>query len=144
MDEREARKRFASARVARLATVGSNGRPHLVPVTFALVGSTIWTVVDDVKPKRAMSLQRLRNVQANPAVSVLVDHYEDEDWSALWWVRADGRGRVVSSVLPGEPGTGEAREALCARYPQYAARPPSGPGLAIFVERWVSWEGRAA
>jgi PPOX class probable F420-dependent enzyme len=144
MDEHEARELFASARVARLATVGRDGHPHLVPVTFALIGSTIWTAVDEVKPKRATLLQRLRNVQANPRVSVLVDHYEDEDWSALWWVRADGRGRVVTSIGSQEPGARQAREALCTRYQQYAKRPPSGPGLAIEVERWVSWEGRTA
>jgi PPOX class probable F420-dependent enzyme len=115
-----------------MATVGPRGRPHIVPVTFALVGERIFTAVDDVKPKSTDRLRRLANLASNPSVSFLVDHYE-QDWSGLWWVRADGTGEVLR-LLP-EP----ALEALCRRYPQYAARPPSGPVIAVEVERWVSW-----
>jgi PPOX class probable F420-dependent enzyme len=121
--------------VARLATLGEGDRPHIVPVTFAVVGNTIWSAVDDLKPKRTTNLRRLANVAAHPAVSFLVDHYDDADWSRLWWVRADGSGTVVAS-LDEAP---EAREALCQRYGQYAARPPAGPALAVDVERWVGW-----
>lgn len=135
MDATEARRRFASARVARLATAGQDGRPHLVPVTFAVHGDTIWSAVDDVKPKTTTRLRRLANVAANPAVSFLVDHYDDSDWSRLWWVRADGEGRVLPSVTEA-PGS---LAALCARYPQYARRPPAGPVLVVNVVRWVGW-----
>ena len=72
----EARARFAAARVARLATAG----PHLVPVCFAVDGDTIWSAVD-AKPKRSRELQRLRNIEADPRVAVLADHYTDDDWS---------------------------------------------------------------
>lgn len=135
LGEDEARRRFSSARVARLATLGEEGRPHVVPVTFAVVGGTIWSAVDDVKPKTTQRLRRLANVAAHPAASFLVDYYDDSDWSELWWARADGLGRVVAS-LDDAP---EARDALCARYPQYAARPPAGPALAVDVKRWVGW-----
>ena len=87
----EARGRFAAARVARLATADATGQPHLVPVTFAVAGDMVYTAVD-AKPKRTTALRRLANVAANPRVSLLVDHYDD-DWSRLWWVRADGRRR---------------------------------------------------
>src|SRR4051795_978279 len=94
MEATEARTRFAAAHVARLATAGTDGRPHLVPVVFALDGDTLYTAVDDVKPKATTRLRRLANIAANPAVALLADHYED-DWSALWWVRADGTGRLL-------------------------------------------------
>jgi PPOX class probable F420-dependent enzyme len=128
----EARSRFAAASVARLATADAGGRPHLVPVVFAVAGDRVYSAVD-AKPKRSTALRRLANVRQNPAVSLLVDHYED-DWSALWWVRADGTGRVLD--------TGEAVEAeyalalLRARYPQQRA---TGAVLAVDVERWSGW-----
>jgi PPOX class probable F420-dependent enzyme len=74
--------------VARLATTGPAARPHLVPVTFALDGDRIYTVVD-AKPKATMNLRRLRNIRADPRVAVLADHYED-DWSRLWWAGPTG------------------------------------------------------
>ena len=134
MTAAEARERFASARVARLATVGRDGLPHLVPIVFALAGEAIVHAVDH-KPKRPGTLRRVRNILDNPAVSVLADHYDD-DWRRLWWVRADGRARVLA------PGSAEAAAALVpliARYEPYAARPPEGPVIVVDVERWTGW-----
>jgi PPOX class probable F420-dependent enzyme len=131
----EARRRFAGARVARLATADADGRPHLVPMVFAVAGDTIYSAVD-AKPKRTTALRRFANVAANPRACVLVDEYSDGDWSALWWVRADGTGRVL------DPADGEAHRAvslLVARYPQYREVPPSGPVLAVDVDRWSGW-----
>jgi PPOX class probable F420-dependent enzyme len=132
--DEEARNRFASARVARLATADADKRPHVVPIVFALAGETVYSAVD-AKPKRTTALRRLANVAANPRVAVLVDHY-DEDWHTLWWVRADGTARVLDSEQR------EGRQALARlveRYPQYRDQPPPGPVLAIDVERWSSW-----
>lgn len=132
MSSAEARRRLGAARVARLATVDAGGHPQLVPVVFALVGETIYSVVD-AKPKRTSELRRLQNVRANPSVSLLVDHYDDADWNALWWVRADGAARVLERTEP------EAREAvahLAERYPQQRA---IGSVLAIDVARWTGW-----
>ena len=131
---REARARFASARVARLATADAQGRPHVVPFVFALVGDTVVSAVD-AKPKRSTALRRLANVAANPAVAVLADHYED-DWTALWWVRGDGRGRVVDAA---SAEGRHALELLADRYAQYRAEPPPGPVLAVDVARWSGW-----
>jgi PPOX class probable F420-dependent enzyme len=127
----EARERFRAARVARLATADATGRPHLVPIVFAVEGDRVYSVVD-AKPKRTGALRRLANVRENPAVAVLVDHY-DEDWSALWWARAEGDARVL------EPDRPEARQAvalLAQRYPQQQAR---GAVLAVEVARWSGW-----
>jgi len=133
VDEREARSRFAAGRVARLATVRPDGSPHLVPVVFALDGSTVVFAVDD-KPKGTRELQRLANIRADPRVSVLVDHYE-ADWPAVWWVRADGRARVVDAG----PALDRVVALLAEKYPQYAASPPPGPAVLIDVEAWRWW-----
>jgi PPOX class probable F420-dependent enzyme len=136
MTGEEARRRFASRPVARLATVDAQGRPHLVPMVFVVVGETVYSAVD-AKPKRSTALRRLANVAANPRVALLVDHYE-EDWRALWWVRADGTGRVLDA---GEPEARDAVARLVDRHPQYRERPPAGPVLAVDVERWSGWTG---
>ena len=133
MTPEEARTRFAAARVARLATVAADGTPHLVPITFALLDETIYSVVD-AKPKRTTNLQRLKNVRANPRASLLVDHYED-DWQKLWWVRADGHARTLA---PDEPEARSSIEALKERYPQQR---PTGLVLAVDVENWTGWLG---
>jgi PPOX class probable F420-dependent enzyme len=132
----EARRRFAAARVARLATAGADGAPHVVPIVFAVARAggrdLIYSVVD-AKPKRTTALRRLANIAENPAVSVLVDHYE-EDWTAIWWARADGVARVL-----GDAGASESARAvalLARRYPQQRA---VGAVLAIEVRRWSGW-----
>jgi PPOX class probable F420-dependent enzyme len=124
-------ERFATARVARLATVDRAGAPHLVPIVFAVAGDVIHTAVD-AKPKSTRRLRRLANIEADPRVSVLADHY-DEDWSALWWVRADGVARILDESPAG-------LSALVARYPQYVQTPPPGPFLEISVGRWSAWQ----
>ena len=124
-----AEQRLATARVGRLATVTADGRPHVVPVCFALHGGTIYTAVD-AKPKSTRALRRLENVRATGRASLLVDHYE-EDWSRLWWVRVDGAAEVLDSD--------DGIDALAAKYEQYRAARPAGPLIAIAPERWRSW-----
>jgi PPOX class probable F420-dependent enzyme len=132
MTPEEARDRFAAARVARLATADADGVPHLVPIAFAVDGGTIYSAVD-AKPKRTRALRRLANVRANPAVALLVDHWDEEDWERLWWVRADGVGRVLDSV---DPEARHAVELLRGRYPRQRA---DGEVLAVDVRRWSGW-----
>lgn len=138
MTSDEARRLFAAACVARLATVDTRGRPHLVPITFAVFGDRVYSAVD-AKPKRTTALRRLTNVAADPRVAVLADHYED-DWLRLWWVRADGIGRVLAF---NEPEARDAVALLAARYEPYVERPPTGPVLAIDVQRWSGWSASA-
>lgn len=129
----EARARFAAARVARLATAGTDGQPHLVPVTFAMDGERIYTAVDH-KPKTTVNLRRLRNILENPRVALLADHYA-EDWDALWWVRVDGRASIVTG------GVAHELDMLAARYEQYRQVRPAGPVIMIEAERWSGWSG---
>lgn len=128
-----AREAVVAARVARLATTRPDGRPHLVPITFTLDGDVLTTAVDH-KPKTTTSLQRLENIRSNPAVSVLVDHYE-EDWSQLWWVRLDG----TAEILAGGTERQRAIQALVERYPAYRSTRPGGPVIRVTIERWTAW-----
>lgn len=130
-DEVEARRRFAEARVARLATADEHGRPHIVPITFAVHRDVIVTAVDH-KPKRSTNLKRLRNITANPRVSLLVDHYDD-DWTHLWWTRADG----IANIHDHDP---DAMTWLSAKYDQYTDAPPTGPVVRVDVQSWSSWQ----
>jgi PPOX class probable F420-dependent enzyme len=130
-----ARRLLSSARVARLATA-AGGNPHVVPFTFAVDGDLIYTAVD-AKPKATTDLKRLRNIRDNPRVAVLADHYED-DWSALWWVRADG----LASVVEDAEAMARPISLLADRYPQYLASPPGGPVVVIQVVRWTGWSAR--
>jgi PPOX class probable F420-dependent enzyme len=127
------REKFLGARVARLATVNEDAEPHLVPICFALAGGRIVSVVD-AKPKSTRELRRLANIRVHPSVTLLVDEYDD-DWTRLWWVRADGVARIVE----GGADRDAAVAALTAKYPQYEAQPPAGPVVEVTVDRWVGW-----
>lgn len=133
LQEETARTRFASVPVVRLATIDELERPHLVPVTFAVDGDRIYTAVD-AKPKRTRDLKRLRNIELDPRVAVLADHYED-DWSKLWWVRADGIADIVTDAEAMAGPIALLRE----RHRQYRDAPPEGPVIAITVLRWTGW-----
>ena len=125
--------RLTSARVARLATTDPDGRPHLVPIVFAVEGDTLYSAVDR-KPKRSTTLRRIENARARPDVTVLVDHYED-DWQQLWWIRLRGRARVL------DDGQERARALALLRekYPQYLTEPPDGPVLAVDILETRLW-----
>lgn len=134
LPDEEARRRFAAARVAGLATVRTDGRPHIVPIVFAVEGDRVYSIADP-KPKRGPDLLRFRNIAANPAVSLLADQY-DEDWNRLWWVRADGTAGVVEDG----PDQDLTIRLLRAKYPQYREwSTPFGAAMIVSVDRWSSW-----
>ena len=126
--------RLSAARVARLATTDPDGRPHLVPIVFALEGNTTLYSAVDRKPKRSSKLRRIENARARPDVTILVDHYED-DWDRLWWIRVRGLARVLDD--------GDERDHALAllqeKYPQYRTEPPDGPVLAVDVTEVREW-----
>ena len=125
--------RFAQAPSARLATVTPGGKPHLVPVVFAVRDDVVYTAVD-AKPKKTRKLRRLANIEHNPSVSFLVDHYDD-DWTQLWWVRVDG----VAAIHRDGDVMHTGYDALRAKYPQYQMVSLDGPVIAVAVQRWSSW-----
>ena len=142
MDHDEAVRRLTAAKVGAIATVRPDGSPHVVPFVFAARGTDdglriYWCV--DHKPKRSRELQRLVNIRAHPAVELEVDGYDD-DWTELWWVRASGLAREVTALDERERALAE----LAAKYPPYAAHPPSGPVITIEVDRVTGWAAGAA
>ena len=130
------------ARRAVLATISPGGRPRLVPICFSLdpAEPVLYTPLDE-KPKREddpLALARVRDIAADPAVSVLVDHW-DEDWSRLAWLRIEGRAALVTSA-DGAAEHAAAVAALRARYPQYAThRLESRLLIRIAIERLTDW-----
>lgn len=136
MDAQRARALLAGARVARLAVAGADGPPLVIPVCFALEGDVVYHAVDD-KPKATRNVARIARLETDPRATLLADHYDDADWTALWWVRAEGRARILR-----DPHGAEAQRAiglLAARYAQYRAQRPAGPVIALDVERLTGW-----
>jgi PPOX class probable F420-dependent enzyme len=142
MDRAEATRRLTASKVGSIATVRPDGSPHVVPFVFAVIeggdGLVIYWCVDD-KPKRSRELQRLVNIRAHPSVEIEVNRYDD-DWTQLWWVRASGIAHDVTSVDKRE----RALVALATKYAPYGEHPPSGPVVAIRVDRVAGWAAGAA
>ncbi len=123
-------------RVARLATADRAGRPHVVPICYALGEDSVYFTVDE-KPKRnpAGALKRISNIHENPFVAIVVDRY-DEDWSQLGWVMIRGRAEVLESGDEHD----DAQARLRARYRQLEGmRIERLPVIAIRIERALSW-----
>lgn len=121
------------ARVARLATTSV-----LVPICFAIVGQRLVSAVDH-KPKSTEKLRRLDDISASGVATVLIDHYDDDDWTQLWWVRIRGTAKVHSDA---EPLAEVARAALIDKYPQYQAQPPYGPVYSVAFDDVRAWRFR--
>ncbi len=130
-----------SARRAVLATIAPDGRPRLVPICFVVAGEPplLYTPIDD-KPKRSddpLSLARVRDIAADPRVTLLVDRW-DEHWSRLAWLRAEGRAMLVDSEVGAEHAAAVA--VLRAKYPQYEThRLEQRPLIRVTFERVTDW-----
>lgn len=127
-------ERFVGARRALLSTINPDGTPHLVPIVFTRIGDELVSAID-WKPKSTRKLQRLENIRADPAVSLIVDNYDD-DWNKLWWVRASGSAQVVEADT--DKGTA-AIDALVSKYSQYSSARPEGPVIVVSKLTWRSW-----
>ena len=138
MTETELLELLEQGRVATLATIRSDGRVDLVPITFAFDGDVVVTAVDH-KPKSTTELKRLDNVRQFPEVTLLVEHYDDENCDTLWWVRVRGRARVHLSG----PEWEHAVDLLAKRYRQYAERRPVGPAIVIERTELTGWRAQA-
>lgn len=137
LTEEQCRVRFAAARVARLATVAADGSPRLVPITFVVVGDRAFSAVDH-KPKSTTALARLRRIERDPRVCLLADAYA-EDWTRLWWVRADAVAEVLSSGADWASGVA----LLGEKYEQYRLQPPRQAVIRFLVGRWSGWAASA-
>jgi PPOX class probable F420-dependent enzyme len=137
LDDDECRARLADSPVARLATVRPDGRPRLVPITFTVVDGLVCSAIDRVKPKGDARLARLRDVDRDPRVELLVDRYDD-DWSYLWWVRLDA---TAAEHTDGELRD-RALDALQQKYPPYREERPDGSVLVLTPTAWTGWTAR--
>ena len=130
------RRFLAHQRIARLATADRRAVPHVVPVCFAIVGSSLYVAIDE-KPKRGpvTGLKRLRNIAENPTVAVVVDRYE-EDWARLGWVMLRGHAEILHDGQEHR----DAQALLRSRYPQLRAMQiATYPVIAVRIERTTSW-----
>jgi PPOX class probable F420-dependent enzyme len=133
---------LGAARRAILATTDPDGRPRPIPICFIVDAADpahvrVLTPLDD-KPKAVddkRDLARVRDIRARPAVSLLIERW-DEDWSRLAWLRLDGRAELVepADVPP------DVVQRLRDKYPQYVSHAlESSPMIAIHIERARSW-----
>ena len=126
---------LAAQRVARLATADAAGRPHVVPVCYALLRDKIYFTIDEKPKRKPTALKRLANLRANPVAALVVDRY-DEDWSRLGWVMLQGGAEILESGVEHD----QAQAALRQRYPQLAAmRIEALPVVAVRIDHASSW-----
>ena len=130
------RRFLLTRRVGRLATADSRAVPHVAPVCFTISQSTLYVTIDE-KPKRVAgsALKRIRNIERNPVVAIVVDRYH-EDWTRLGWVMLRGRAEILRAGTEHD----RAQELLCCRYRQLAAMQIAElPVVAVRLERVTSW-----
>src|ERR1700682_6349601 len=124
-------------RLAHLATSDASGAPHVVPVCFSLVGETLYVALEE-KPRRGdpLMLRRLRNIAENRRVAIVVDVYDDRDWSRLGFVLVRGTARLLTDG----PEHDQAVETLRDKDVQYRARAlEERPVIAADIERVTTW-----
>lgn len=123
-------------RVARLATVDGAGCPLVLPICYIVAGESLYSPTD-AKPKRVpvQRLKRLRNIQENPQVALVIDDYGD-DWTQLAYVILHG----TAQILTGGSAFERAVAALREKYSQYRQMPiQENPMIAVHLTRAVSW-----
>jgi PPOX class probable F420-dependent enzyme len=126
------------ARVARLATIDSEFKPHVVPVVFVFDGNHFFIPVDEkrktAKPER---LKRIKNIQDNPNVALLIDHYV-EDWTKLAFVMIQGKASVASK-REGNVQVRQAYKKLMTKYIQYRTVGVGEMCIIITPKKVASW-----
>lgn len=115
-------KLIAYERLCRVATAGSEGQSHLVPVCHVLAGDKIYFASGD-------DGRKVKNLKANPQIAVTIDLYSD-DWSQLRGVMVQGTARLIE----GGPRFKQARSRLYAKYPQYSKEAAISPSDSVIVE----------
>jgi PPOX class probable F420-dependent enzyme len=130
---------LSEARVAHLGLLDDDGRPRVLPVTFAVAAGAVWIAVDQ-KPKRRTgeALARVRWLRARPQSTVTVDRYDD-DWTRLAWVQLIGATAVLDVA-----GHDDVLAVLAERYAPYRGAPPPGPLLRLTPARAVCWRADPA
>ncbi|HJU34676.1 MAG TPA: TIGR03668 family PPOX class F420-dependent oxidoreductase [Nitrososphaera sp.] len=127
------------ARVARLATIDSEFKPHLVPVVFVFDGNNFFIPIDEkrktIKPEK---LRRIRNIRDNPNVALLIDEYS-EDWTRLAFVMMQGKASIITIKMQGSIRLQQAYSKLTTKYVQYQKIGIGKMCIQIKPEKVVSW-----
>lgn len=133
----EQRSFIDSCRVGRLTTVDTAGEAFAVPICYAFDGERFFTPIDEKPKRRDRPLKRVRNIQETGRVTLLIDHYDDEDWSQLAWLMIRGRAFLIE---PGYDGHADAVQLLRNRYSQYREMQlESAQIIVIEPDRVTSW-----
>ncbi|HJY15031.1 MAG TPA: TIGR03668 family PPOX class F420-dependent oxidoreductase [Nitrososphaeraceae archaeon] len=135
------------ARVARLAIVDSECRPYLVPVVFAFDGKDYYISIDKkAKHSKPEILKRIKNIQANPNVALLIDEY-DEDWTKLYFVMIQGRASLISNKKERQEQNElplllleKAHKLLYEKYPQYQKISIGQYVIMIHPQKVITWK----
>ena len=127
------------ARIARLATIDSEFKPHLVPVVFVFDGNHFFIPVDEKRKKTAKpeKLKRIRNIQDNPNVALLFDEYS-EDWTKLAFVMIQGEA-FIANKIEGNIQVREAYKKLMTKYIQYQKVGIGEVCIIITPKKVASW-----
>lgn len=120
-----------------LATVGADGVPHAVPVCFAVLDDLVVIPVDEVKAKSSARLRRVRNIDDTGRASLLLELWDPDDWSRLWWVRAE----LVSAGFD-EPSMVAGEQALRQKHVQYRDA-TFATLIGLRIERLTGWRAQA-
>jgi PPOX class probable F420-dependent enzyme len=134
----DAHLRFVLAqKIGHLATTSASGEPHVMPVCFACDGARFYIAIDEKPKQPGRTLQRVRNIQATGRAALVIDRYDDRDWSRLAWLHVRGPARMLE---PADPDHARIIARLRERYPQYRAmRLEDAPVIAIDIERVTAW-----
>ena len=135
------------ARVARLATVNSEGKPHLVPVVFAYDREHYYIPIDEKtkqRPSKPEKLKRVKNIQANPNIALLIDEY-NEDWTKLYFVMIQGRASLISNKKGEQENElllllEKAHKLLAEKYHQYQKIGIGEYIIIIYPQKIVTWK----
>jgi hypothetical protein len=137
LGEDEALARLAVHDHGILCTMHAERGVDAVPVAYVVdEDGYVGVPVDRVKPKASMRLQRERNLEADPRATLLIEHWDRDDWSRLWWVRAELRWQGDDAA--GREADLAAR--LAGRYPQYRDQ-PFARVLVLRIVGVTGWAG---
>jgi PPOX class probable F420-dependent enzyme len=130
------------ARVARLATVDTEFKPHLIPVVFVFDNGRYFIPIDEkTKRSRPEKLKRAKNIQQNPNVALLIDEY-NEDWKKLYFIMIQGKASIVGKELEQNEMLllEKAHKLLSDKYVQYQKIGIGEYVIMIIPQKVITWK----
>lgn len=141
-NQKDLRTIICGARVARLATVDSeNCKPYLVPVVFIYDGNNFYVPIDEkAKRSKPENLKRVKNIQTNPNVALLIDEY-NEDWKKIWFVMIQGNASLINNIESKQNRLVQrVHRLLYEKYPQYQTTGVGKFCIMIRPQKVINWK----